>query len=90
MSECLELPEKLNSDAASDLLKALRQKKGAKLEIEAGKVRFLGGLCFQLLVAARDEWRADDETLVFGETSAAFKDGMARLGMPVDVFSGGN
>ncbi|SFR17184.1 STAS domain-containing protein [Poseidonocella sedimentorum] len=90
MSQSITLPEKLNSDAAASLLDAFREKRGADLEIAASDTVFVGGLCFQVLVAAKNQWQADGHTLSVDTHSNAFADGMSRLGMPLDVFSGGN
>lgn len=89
MTAKVDLPEQMNTDSAEALLAELSALRGSPVTLCAAKVQFLGGLCFQILMSARDCWQAEGHELALGATSPAFETAMKRLGMPPQSFSGG-
>ena len=59
----LKLPETLDTAAAPALLEALRARRGAALVLDASALRWIGGSCAQLLLAAAKAWRVDRRPL---------------------------
>ena len=57
----IALPENLDLKAAAPLKAALLARRGAPIEIEADQVRRFGGLCLQVLLAARKAWDRDGQ-----------------------------
>jgi chemotaxis protein CheX len=55
----LELPSALDLAAAAPLLQELRDRRGGPLTVDGSNVQRLGGLCLQVLLAAKEAWRAD-------------------------------
>ena len=68
----LALPETLDLKAAGPLKSAFLAHRGEPLEIEAGQVRRLGGLCLQILLAARKAWADDGKAFSITGPSEAF------------------
>lgn len=68
----LSLPETLDLKAAGPLKAAILALRGGPIEIEAGQVRRFGGLCLQVLLAARKAWVADGNTFEITGPSEAF------------------
>jgi chemotaxis protein CheX len=89
MSKNLEPDTKLNTEAADTLFARLSELRGQNVALNAAGVQFLGGLCFQLLLAARQQWQADGCHLEIVKASVDFQDGMAGLGVSLDDFSKG-
>lgn len=59
----LTLPQVLDLSAALPLRALLIAHRGADLDLDAAGVERLGGLCLQVLLAARRTWEADRMTL---------------------------
>jgi chemotaxis protein CheX len=68
----LALPETLDLKAAGPLKAAFLQHRGQALDVEAGQVRRLGGLCLQILLAARKAWADDGKPFSITGPSEAF------------------
>lgn len=68
----IALPENLDLKAAAPLKAALLERRGAPIEIEADQVRRLGGLCLQVLLAARKAWDHDAQPFSIKGPSEAF------------------
>ena len=68
----IALPENLDLKAAAPLKAALVERRGAAIEIEADKVRRLGGLCLQVLLAGRKAWEQDGQVFSIKGPSEAF------------------
>ena len=68
----LSLPETLDLKAAGPLKTAFMERRGSPVEIEAGQVRRLGGLCLQVLLAARKAWADDGKPFSIMGPSEAF------------------
>ncbi len=86
----LSLPETLDLKAAGPLKAALLQCRGAAIEVEAGQVRRLGGLCLQILLAARKAWADDGKSFSISGPSEAFLETIRLFGadgalMPADI-----
>ena len=78
----LKLSETLDLCAAASLTGALRQARGADLEIDASDVRRVGGQCLQVLLAAVAAWAADGKALNVSNPSSEFIEGVTLLGAP--------
>lgn len=72
----------LDLGAAERLHARLLELRGQPLDIDASQVERLGGLCLQVLVSARETWRADGHSAVIGQASAAFDDAWAMFAAP--------
>jgi chemotaxis protein CheX len=68
----LALPETLDLKAAGPLKSAFLERRGDSVEIEASQVRRLGGLCLQILLAARKAWSDDGKVFSITGPSEAF------------------
>ncbi len=68
----IALPENLDLKAAAPLKAALLERRGAPIEIEADQVRRFGGLCLQVLLAARKAWDHDGQPFSIKGPSEAF------------------
>lgn len=78
----LQLEPVLDLAAAERLHAALTELRGQPLDIDASQVERLGGLCLQVLISARDTWRADGRSAVIGQASAAFEEGWSLFAAP--------
>ncbi|AZS19784.1 MULTISPECIES: STAS domain-containing protein [unclassified Caulobacter] len=72
MAAAIALPENLDLKAAGPLKAALLERRGAAITVEADQVRRLGGLCLQVLLAARKAWDQDGQSFCIKGPSEAF------------------
>ena len=72
MAAAIALPETLDLKAAAPLKAALLERRGAAITVEADQVRRLGGLCLQVLLAARKAWAEDGKPFSITAPSEAF------------------
>lgn len=68
----LSLPETLDLKASAPLKAAFLERRGGPVEVDAGQVRRLGGLCLQVLLAAKAAWDADGKPFSIQAPSEAF------------------
>ncbi len=80
-ADALPLDEVLDLQAARPLADSLLARRGSDLELDGSGVSRIGGLCLQVLLSAHDTWAADGKTLSLLNPSAAFVDGLNRLGV---------
>jgi len=78
----LQLEPVLDLGAAERLHARLVELRGQPLEIDASQVERLGGLCLQVLISARNTWRAEGLSAVIGQPSPAFEDAWAMFAAP--------
>jgi len=78
----LQLDDVLDLPAAAPLAAQLAKRRGQPLTLDASKVRRLGGLCLQVLLAARAEREAADDRLDVATPSEAFTLALAHFGVP--------
>ena len=78
----LQLEPVLDLGAAERLHARLTELRGQPLDIDASQVERLGGLCLQVLISARDTWRADGQSAVIGQASTAFDDAWSLFAAP--------
>ena len=78
----IRLPEILDIRAAAPLAQEMLALRGRPATLDASQVRKLGGLCLQVLIAARKTWEADGAHLALGPASDAFRSQLAQLGNP--------
>ncbi|MGZ3370056.1 MAG: STAS domain-containing protein [Caulobacteraceae bacterium] len=72
----------LDLGAAERLHARLLELRGQSLDIDASQVERLGGLCLQVLISARNTWRAHGQTAAIGQTSSAFDEAWAMFAAP--------
>jgi chemotaxis protein CheX len=72
----------LDLGAAERLHARLTELRGQPLDIDASQVERLGGLCLQVLISARNTWRAEGLSAVIGQPSSAFEDAWAMFAAP--------
>ena len=82
MTAVLALPAVLDLRAAGSLKTDLLALRGRPVVLEAGAVERLGGLCLQILLAARNTWAADGHSLTVGGDAGAFSEQWAAFGAP--------
>jgi chemotaxis protein CheX len=84
MTAPLSLARRLDLPAAAPLREAILARQGADLVLDAGAVTHFGGLCLQVLLAARRSWQADGHGLACTPRSAAFDEAVAHFGLTPD------
>lgn len=72
----MRLSPVLDLGAAAPLWSSLCEARGRPIEIDASHVERIGGLCLQVLLAARAQWQADGHPFSIVQPSAAFADGV--------------
>lgn len=72
----MKLPPVLDLGASGQLRSQLMELRGQKLELDGSQVERLGGLCLQVLMAARNQWRVDGAEFQIVNASPAFLDGV--------------
>ena len=72
----LTLPQVLDLRAAPPLRALLLAHRGADLDLDAAGVERLGGLCLQVLLAARGTWQADGMSLRIVNLSEPCRDAL--------------
>ncbi|MEM7523391.1 MAG: STAS domain-containing protein [Pseudomonadota bacterium] len=80
IADRIELEPQLKATEAAALLTTLRDNRGGDLTLDASKVEFLSGACAQVLLAARETWKAEGVSLSFDAPSDAFCMDAATLG----------
>jgi chemotaxis protein CheX len=81
----IRLTPVLNSAAAAGLADRLLAVRGRPVQIDAGEVTQIGGLCLQVLLSAAKTWRSDKVAYALTPASQALRDQAALLG--ADLFS---
>lgn len=76
------LPPSLDVTAAAPLREQLLTLRGGPVALDASGVERLGGLCLQVLMAARRTWAADGLPLRLAAASDAFAAQLAAFGAP--------
>jgi len=79
-SNVVNLGESLDLAAAGPLRTELLGLRGAPLTLNASGVMRVGGLCLQLLLAARTAWRSDDKAFSVADASPEFRNCLERVG----------
>lgn len=70
----MQLASILDLAAAKPLWTELSARRAQPLEVDASSVERLGGLCLQVLIAARRAWQADGVAFAIANPSQAFTD----------------
>ena len=89
MTAGLTLAERLDLTAARPLAGAIEAVKG-DIRLDASGVRFLGGLCLQILLAARQQCRADQRGFAITDPSEEFDEALRTLGVDPRFLDGGS
>lgn len=85
MTARVSLAARLDLPAARPLAAALKAQEGKDIEIDAGAVTHLGGLCLQVLIAAALAWRAAGKSLTFSAQSEDFTSALSVFGLPQEA-----
>lgn len=86
MNEQMETPgvvvleSALDYRAAAPLRDAFLERRGAPVTVDASGVEAMGGLCLQVLLAARQAWASDHTEFSIPVRSAAFDRGVLGFG----------
>ena len=81
MTAQIALDARLDLPAATPLAEALKAEAGNDLQLDAGAVTHLGGLCLQVLMAAAETWRGTGKALTFSARSEDFDSALAVFGL---------
>ena len=90
MVKRLILKERLDSAAADPLRGEIAALDGADIALDASHVEFLGGLCLELLMCARQVWDSAGNTFGIEAPSETFTDNLSRFGLTADALSAGD
>lgn len=77
----LELPERLDNATAKDLSNQLQARQGQPLLLDGHKVKFVGTLGLQVLIAAARQWQAEETELTLDPISPALSGACRTLGI---------
>ncbi len=86
MSEFTESPgivvldATLDYRAAAPLRDAFLERRGGPIAVDAANVESIGGLCLQVLLAARQAWASDQAAFTIAARSEAFDRGIVGFG----------
>lgn len=86
----LILKERLDSVAAAALRNELAEAEGGPVALDASGVAFLGGLCLELLMCARQIWAAGGHCFTIETPSDAFSENLTRFGLTPETFAAGD
>lgn len=78
--QTLILADSLDMTAAGPLHKALLERRGQAIMIDASQVRRIGGQCLQVLLSAQATWAADGAAFQITDPTSEFADGLALMG----------
>ncbi len=72
----------LDLNAASTLRDQFIGQRGSALRVDGSRVERLGGLCLQVLIAARAAWAEDRLELTFDDVSSELQASLELFGVP--------
>jgi len=78
--QLLTLGESLDLAAAAPLRAEILGLRGGPLTLNASGVLRVGGLCLQVLLAARTAWKLDDKAFSVADASPEFRNCLERVG----------
>ena len=81
-SAAVSLPAILDLQAAEPLRAELMALRGRPLNMDASQVARMGGLCLQVILAARNTWAADGVSIHVDQPSEAFIEQLGAFGNP--------
>ena len=76
----LDLPERMDSSVAKDLYSTIDSFKGTDVALNGQNVRDIGGLCLQVLIAAKEEWSREDKTFRIHDASEELQSFLTSVG----------
>ncbi len=78
----MRLPQILDLGAAAPLWSSLNDARGQALQLDGSEVERIGGLCLQVLLAAKARWASEGADFSIVNASPAFVEGIATHGRP--------
>ena len=84
----LILPGRIDATTLGGLLAALKDRRGADLDVDASMVDRIGGQGLQLVLSAFRTWREDGRRLRIVDPSPNFLAAVDRLGLPQTSLDG--
>lgn len=81
------LPVALDISTAKAVASDLASKRGSPIKIDAGQVSRVGGLGFQVLLAAQRAWKAEGVSIEIINRSEGFERDISLLGNPLETES---
>lgn len=85
----LTLPETLDRKTVAELSRKLLAHRGAAIVLDAGSVRKLGTIGFEMLTAARHQWQADGMPIEFCNWTEDAIQTLNRIGASPEMLSNG-
>lgn len=89
MTARLDLPERLDTEAAGALKDELLTHIGHDLDLDASAVDHLGAMCLQVLVAASKTWDRDQHKLSILNVGDVLKEQLSLFGFSENTLVGG-
>ena len=85
----LTLPETLDRKTVTELSRKLLAHRGTAIAIDAGSVRKLGTIGFEMLIAVRHQWQSDGMTIEFRNWTEDAIQTLNRIGASPEMLSDG-
>lgn len=76
----LDLPERLDSSVAGDLYSQISDLTNRDLRLNGEKVRHIGGLCLQVLIAAKEDWQRANHSFLIHSPSEELRGFLSTIG----------
>ena len=76
----LDLPERLDSSVARDLYTQIDAHKDNHLGVNGAAVTYIGGLCLQVLIAAKEEWARNEKSFSIQSASETLSTFLGTIG----------
>ena len=76
----IDLPERLDSTSAQELYAQIDAHKDKHIELNGEHVSKVGGLCLQVLIAAKDEWARNSLNFQIQSPSDALASFLSKIG----------
>ena len=89
MNRKIDLGEKLDTASVPALFEQLGQVTGQPVSLDGTRLKVLGGLAAQVLVAASRRWQSEGHSFAVG-ASQAMMDDLRRLNLEADIQGRGN
>jgi len=85
-SKQIDLEEKLDLMAATQLLKDLKAHEDKPMRLDASHVSHIDLPCLQLLISAKEHWHRNDLAFSIDPISEKFEENLTTLGLTSSIF----